>query len=1116
MQINLCAQVTKKKPWLAPQILKVMKLTVILMTIACLQVSARAFSQITLAGKNMELSTVFSTIQKQSGYTFFYKDKIVENTTVSIDLHNASLDEAMKQTLEGLPLTYNIVDKTVVIKKKEPTILDKLRNALAPSPSDEVKGYVLNKANEPLIGASVRIKRTGLGSVCDETGSFYLKNVISGDTLVVSYIGYATQKIRYTSEQGFSHYIYLQEATNPLDQVVIQAYGETSQRLSTGDIGTISAKDIEKQPVMNPLLALQGRIAGVDVQQTSGYASGPVSVIIRGLTAVDKSWTEPLYVIDGVPLTTVQVGGGINKLGVLQSGLPGPAQGQSALFSIDPSTIESISVLKDAEATSIYGSRGANGVILITTKKGKAGKAEFNADVQHGFSKVTRYWQMLNTAQYLSMREEAFHNDGITPTVANAPDLMLWSQNRYTDWQKVLWGKTASSTNAQLSLSGGSNNVSFRIGAGYSRADEITAIGGDQRMDVSFNITYHSLNNKLTVGLSGQYGYTQSDMIQIPNATKLAPNAPPIFNSDGSLDWADWLPTGNGNPFYTLFQPYTAKTSLLAVNLPVSYQFLRGLKFTTSFGYNISHADQVYLTPISSQDPAGNPTGGSSFGYNTNQNWIIEPQLSYDAGIWKGKLSVLIGGSAQRNITDGTIVTGGGYTNDALLRTVSNAPIKDANDNFGEYRYASIFGRIGYNIADKYIADFTSRRDGSSNYGSGNQYGSFAAVGAAWLFTNEEWFKTHLKFLSFGKLRGSFGTSGSDGGVPYAYLTRWSSNGLYPYNGIQPLDPTQHANPNYHWQIDHKKELGLNLGFFKDWITVSAVRYDRRTDNQLLNYPTPQLSGFATVLENLPAIVENKGWEFTIGGKGINTDYFQWAPSFNFTINQNKFVSFAGLGGTGYYKNGVVGQPLNVVYVLHYTGVDPQTGQYTFQDVNHDGIIQQKPVSQGGDEYPKKISPTFFTGFGFNSGFKGFKLSLQFVIKKQNGINALGQGLEPGGFSATTGNQPVAVLARWQYPGQITNTGKFSTIKAFDPNTYLSDSDIGYTDASYFRIQTASLSYTLSESIAKKLGVKSFSVFVHTNDLLTITGYKGIDPETQSFGGMPPVKTIMAGLSAKF
>jgi len=1100
--------------------LLIMKLSTLLLIVTLVQVSAAGFAQkVTYTQKNATLEQIIKEIRVQTGYNVIVSTDNSKNIQpMDVNFMNTPLTEVLDRILKDQPLNYEIKDKLVIIKEKEPTILDKLKSALTPSsnPGHDIVGRITNFHSEPLAGASVTIKRTRTGAITDANGSFTIRNVNSTDTLVCSFIGYSTKKIPVGDNASFD--INLEETTNTLDQVVVQAYGETSQRYSTGDIVTVTAKDIEKQPVQNPLLALQGRVAGLDIQQTSGYASAPVLATIRGRGTIDPNQvTDPLYIVDGVPLTVVNVGGTSNSTsgssGFIQNGLPNPANGQSPLFSLNPSDIETITVLKDADATSIYGSRAANGVILINTKKGKAGQTQFSVNEQAGFSAVTKYYQMLNTPQYLAMRQEAFRNDGILPDASNAPDLVNWDPNRYTNWQKALWGHLGKTNNTSLSLTGGNEITTFRIAGSYEHSEEITsASGADQRASVSVNLTHHLLHQKMTVSFTTNFSFTQSDMITLPGQVTFAPNAPSIFTANGQLNWADWDAAGLSNPGTGFLQPYTSKANFLTSNLTVSYQFLKGLTISTNFGYNNAQVNQTQLIPIASQDPASNPYGAAYFGNNSNKNWIIEPQLNYAAQLGPGKFTALIGASAQEITTDGTYIQGTGYVSDALLGSVSNAPARDAQDNYGVYRYASVFGRIGYILDDKYILNLNARRDGSSNYGPGNQYGNFASVGGAWIFSQENWFKDHPSFLSYGKLRGSYGLTGSDGGIPYGYITRWSAANLFSYNGIQPLKPTQHANPDYQWQENRQLEIALDMGFFKDWVTANVVYYRKTTGNQLLKYPTPIFSGFGSVVANLPAIVQNAGWEFTIGGKGFHTQYLSWAPAFNFSINQNKFVSYSGIPNP-YFQNSLIGHPLNGIYVLHYTGVDPQAGQYTYQDVNHDGVITTKPVSQGGDMYFKKLSPSFQTGFGFNSDFKGLTLSLFFSVKKQIGINALAQGSAPGRFN---NNQPVEVLARWQQPGDITNVGKFSTQSNQDPNGYLGQSDIGYTDASYIRLQNASLAYKLPDKTAKKLGMTGCSFFIHANDLFTITGYKGIDPETQSFGGMPPVRTITGGFSLTF
>ena len=1111
----------------AAKMLRVMKLTALILVIACMQVTAHGIAQdkITFSGEDVPLEKVFSIIKKQTSYLFLYNDALLENARrVSIHVKNATVEEVLNACFKDQPLNYTIKGKTIFIINKQVQEKKVVSVSDATPPGDEIKGRITNGKGEPLSGATVTIKRTGKSILTNANGEFVLKNVEPDEIMTISYIGYVQQSVKITRKANLM--LVLELSDNELDKVVVQGYGTTTRRFATGDIGVVTSKEIEKMPLatLNPLMALQGRVAGLDIQQTSGYASAPVKATLRGVSSITGQVADPLYIVDGVPLTVLNIGktqdNSTGSFGFLQNaGLIGPANGQSPLFSINTSDIESITVLKDADATSIYGSRGANGVILITTKSGKPGKTHFDLHVEEGVNKVTRYWKMLNTPQYLAMRREALKNDGLTPSISNAPDLLIWDTTRYTDWQKALYGRTGKVLSAQASLSGGNVQTTFRIGTSYTHSTQITtASGADQKASLSLSVIHHSLDHRFSLSFTNGFTFTKSDLITLPGRVNYAPNAPAIFDSSGNLNWKEWKAARAVNPFAPLLQPYTAKTNFLNSNLQLSFQPFQGFVFSTSLGYNNAQSNQIALTPIASQDPANNPLGTAQFGNNRNINWIIEPQMNYNVSLGSGNLSIMVGGSLQQTVTDGMYVFGTNYTNDALLKTISNAPDKLAFDNYGEYRYAALFARVGYRFDNKYFINLNARRDGSSNYGPGNEFGNFASIGAAWIFTEENWLRKKLRFLSFGKMQGSYGTNGSDGGIPYGYLTRWTSNDLLPYMGVQSVAPTQHANPNYQWQLNRKLEGSVSLGFFKDLVTIRAAYYRNRTSNQLLAYPTPMISGFGSVIANLPALVQNQGWEFTIGGKGIgiHTKYFNWswAPNINFSFNQNKFISFPGLGASPYRNSGAIGRPLRGAYLLHYTGVDPLTGQYSYEDRNHDGIISQDYIaSDGGDVYFKRLSPAISTGFGFNFDLKGFNLVFFFTAKKQDGINAIKQGNLPGRIGT---NQPVEVLSRWQKTGEITNVGKFSTFGAMDPNGYLFSSDISYTDASYIRLSNLSLTYNFPDKWVKNAHMQSCNLYLRANNVFVITRYKGIDPETQNFGGMPPTRTIVGGLSVNF
>lgn len=1102
--------------------LRIMKLTAILLLTACLQVSAKGYSQrVTLSVKDAPLEKVFASIERQTDYNFMYNHELLKTgRPVSIQLKDATLEEILLACFKEQPFTYAIVNKLIVIKGKNGTIVSSsaewIRMNTPPSTVD-IRGRVINKEGEPLASATVVLKRTGRGTQTDANGNFSLKDVNPNDILEISYTGYNTQSLKIGDRTTFT--FILDFANNELDQLIVQAYGQTTRRLATGNIAKVTSEEIAKQPVINPLQALQGRVPGLVVTQTSGFASAPFKVELRGRNNInDRITSDPLYIIDGVPLTISEIAGSSSYIngpsGFSQNGISTPAGGQSPFFSINPEDIESIEVLKDADATAIYGSRAANGVILITTKKGKSGKANFNININQGVSQVTRYWDMLNTQQYIEMRKEAFNNDNITMTQSNAYDILTWDTTRYTDWQKYTWGRTGKTTDVQMGLSGGNNQTTFRISTGYNHRGAITSVSGsDQRASASFNLAFRGYNNRFNLSFSNSYSFSQSDMVHMPgtNVVRLAPNTPDVIDSIGKLNYSGWKPANY--PVANLFQPYTAKTNFLNSNLTISYQLLNGLSFRSSFGYNSSNVKQTKFTPISSLDPNTSPTGIAIFGSSDISNWIIEPQIEYNNLISKGKFSILIGSTIQSNSTEGQSVTGSGYTSDLLLKTISNAPSKNANEFLGQYRYAAIFGRITYNWANKYILNLSARRDGSSRFGEGKQFGNFGAFGVAWIFSQESLFKKHLQFLSFGKIRGSYGTTGSDAIGDYQYLTRWSSSGTFPYSGSPSLLPLQHANDQYHWPTNRKLEAAIDLGVLKDRISLSIAWYRNRCNDQLISFPLALYTGFNTVTANSPAFVQNTGWEFNITGKIIATKNFNWSLNFNTGINRNKLLSYPNIEQSPYANLYMVGKSLNIVKKLHYTGVDPQTGLYTFEDLNKDGNIS-RTNGTADDRIIFDVNPKFTGGLGTNLSYKGIELSSFFYVVKQIGINALYSfGANPG----TRNNTSTYMFNnRWQNPGDIAKIAKFTTGSGGPSYSNFYDSDGAYTDASFIRLSNLSLSYSLPETFIRKAGIQAIRLRVSAQNLFTITNYKGIDPETQNFGGMPPAKVITGGLNFNF
>lgn len=1104
------------------QVLLAMQLSAILLLALGLQVSAATYSQtVSFTGKDVPLKTVFASVKKQTGYGVFFENgeaMLSSSANVTLDLKNVPLEVFLRVCLKDQPLDYVLEGKTIFIKKKEPVVtLSPAGDAPPAGPIIQIKGRVTNDKGEPLVNANITVKRTGRGTITDANGNFYLHDVTSDDVVSVSFIGYKTQLVPLKDRISLT--VVMSATTNDLDKVVVQAYGTTSQRLATGNIGVVRAEDIEKQPVMNVLQAVQGQVAGVVVTSTSGYASGTVKVEIRGRNTINSNFpSDPLYIIDGVPLTIIDLQDRDSyqsgSQGVIQSGIYSPANGQSPFFNFNPSDIESIEILKDADATAIYGSRGANGVILITTKKGKSGKTHFDFSVYTGVSHVARYYPLLNTKQYVAMRKEALSNDGLPIDINNAADLVAWDTTRYTDWEKYLWGGLGKTTNAQASISGGDARTTFRIGAGYQHETEIlTSSGANQRASLSFNIANKTANQRLKIELSGTYTLVSGNMINLPgSAVNLSPNAPAVWDKNGSLNYAGYVPLDNYFPFGSLLQPYTTRTNLLNSSLNLSYELFKGLQLRSNFGYNNIQTNQTQLTPIASLDPEYNLTGSATFGSSLIHNVIIEPQAEYNKFVGPGKLTVLTGASLQANTTSATMLLGQGYNNDLFLNSIINAPVQSASNFEGQYKYEAVFGRISYNWGNKIILNLNGRRDGSSRFAPGRQFGNFGSVGIAWIITEENWVKKNLPFLSLGKARASFGTTGGDQVGNYAYLSQWIFR-PFQYNNVQPLYPRGHTDSTYHWQVNRKTEIALTLGFLKDFITLDVSWYRNRCNDQLINFPTPYFTGFNNVIANSPANVENKGWEITLNSKIIDNQDFRWSVRCNLGINRNKLISYPNLSQSPFSDTYIIGQSLNIRKLLHATGVDSQTGNYTFQDKNKDGQITMDFTGKSDDRYPHDLSPRFEGGISTNLAYKTWELSLFFYFKKQIGANALNTLSAPGDNT----NQPIEILNHWQKPGDQTSIARFTTNSYTDNSFYnRQNSDALFTDASYIRLQNLSLSYSLPEKISQKISTTNCRLFIQCQNLLLFTKYKGVDPEIQSFVTLPMPRVITGGIFFNF
>ncbi|MGN6420268.1 MAG: SusC/RagA family TonB-linked outer membrane protein [Pseudobacter sp.] len=1095
-----------------------MKLTIVLLTTMLTCAYATGLSQsVTFSGKDVPLKQVFTAIENQTGYVVFSNRNTLDDAKkVSITATDMPLADFLHAVLKEQPFEFSIEGKTIVLSPKK---IISLPIQLFEPPGRDVSGFILDEKNRtPIRGVTIIVNGTNKATQTDEKGAFTLKGIEGDITITLTSIGYE-KKVVKIAKTTMNIVESMKVATNELDQAVVQAYGITSKRLSTGNITRVSGEELRRQPVMNPVTALQGRVPGLQVTNMTGIASSPVKLQIRGRNSINtNAITEPLYVIDGIPQTVLESGiatyntEGVSA-GLVQGGLS-YTEGQSPFFNINPKDIESIEVLKDADATAIYGSRAANGVILITTRKAQPGKTALEASVQQGFVTISRVPKMLNLREYLDMRYEAFKNDGITPTPENAPDLMVWDTTRSTDWLKELLNP-GKSTDLSLALSGGDQRTSFRLAGGYTdQVDLNTRSGGNKRGTVHLNVRHTSSNQKLTMSFTASYGASKVEAISDASSGYVSPpNAPPIFDESGKLNFRGYNSNSNINnyPFDYILKTNIVKTSVLNSNLSINYTLLKGLVLTGSLSYqNANNTSDIY-NPMASQNPQGNPMATTTLGNTKNNNLAFEPQLNYTRSISRGKLSVLLGGTLQKTNTATGMTMGLGFTSDDLMRSIGLAQLMQTTNTFFDYKYAGVFTRINYNWENKYILNLQARRDGSSRFAPGRQFGNFGSVGASWIATEEEWLKKALpSWVSLIKLRGSYGITGSDNVGNYEYLARYSTQQpgsslrMFTYNDVQPYVNQVPVNQDYRWEEGRLTEGGLSMAFMDDRLTVDLSVYRKRSGNQLTQLPTPAYTGFASARANWVATVQNQGVELSARMEVIRKKDFRFSMSANISRNENSLISYPGIEKSPFATRYKVGQSLATIYVLRVTGVNPLSGEYTFEDYNKDGKITTNnsvfPGTGDDDRYlAYDMNPEFFGGFGTDFRWKDFGLSLHFSYSKQIGYQAY-TGLSAGRMNNLV-MPPGMLEGRWRQPGDIALFPKFTTIG--------DNRGVELTNTSFVRMNAVEFSYSMSPELVKKAGVQACNISLNVSNLFTITRH-GMDPSIRN-GSFNPIPRIIVG-----
>ena len=986
----------------------------------------------------------------------------------------------------------------------------------------------------PLPGVSIVAKGTTRGTQTDATGNYSLELPANIGTLVYSFVGVVTREVSVGNRSVVN--VTLSNDTRALDEVIVTGYGAQSKRNLTGNIAKVGSRDIENIPVPSVEQALQGKVAGVQITSLNGKVGQGLQIRVRGSSSLTAS-SQPLYVIDGIPLTSAD-----------QSSTTAPT---NPIADLNPNDIESIEILKDASSGAIYGARASNGVVLITTKKGRAAKTTFDASAQVGASTPTHLREWLNTQQYVELFQEARANSaalGIPVYSATsltnrftryaAGDATGWqgANPKYnTDWQKEAF-QNAPSQQYDLSARGGDAKTRFFISGQYFDQSGIIIKNRFRRLSGRVNLD-HSATDKLTLGVNMNISHSINDRVSNDNAFSTPmqivalPPMTPIIDPRTSQLSGDY--TLYYNPLLNRdFAALQARVYRIIGNVFADYKLLPGLSFRTEFGTDLlsQQEEEYYGRETARNTGAPNGLGANSFrqvaNYTTNNYFSFGRTFAE-----KHDVDAILGMSYQESRANFNSVTGQQFPSSAYKQISSAAKITAGEGTDTRFSFLSYFARVNYRFNNRYLLGASGRIDGSSRFGANNKYGFFPAVSAGWILTEESFLK-NIRSLSLLKLRASYGLTGN------AEIGNFSSLALYAatnnagasagYAGVPGQAPSQIPNPDLTWEKTLQTDIGLEFGFLDNRFTGEIDYYQKNTSGLLLNVNVPGSSGFRTQLRNVGKL-QNTGVEFVFNSRNL-TGAFNWSTSLNIAYNKNKITDLGGTTITGSFLNRAQeGQPLGVFVGPEYAGVDVKNGDalYYKNSKNADGSLDRTTTNDYNSATYTPLgspSPKFIGGITNTFGYKGIDLSVLFNGQFGNYIYNGG-----GKFQSANGdffdNQSTDQLARWKKPGDVTNVPQARLLGGNgtgESSRYLQKGD-------FVRLRTLTLGYTLPKTLMNRIHLNRVRIYATGQNLLTFTNYTGWDPEVNSdayvgnpvnlgvdFYSAPQPRTIIGGLQIGF
>lgn len=926
----------------------------------------------------------------------------------------------------------------------------------------------------PIPGATVLVKGTARGTQTDAQGNYSILIPATGTTLVFSFVGTTTQEINVGNRSQIN--VSLSNDARSLNEVVVVGYGTQQARDVKGSIASIKATDINNVPVQTFEQAIAGRAPGVQVTQSSGKLGAGLQIRVRGAASISAG-NDPLYVIDGIPITSTDAG-------------TTTTEPYSPLADIDPNDIESIDILKDASASAIYGSRASNGVVLITTKRGRAGRTNVNIGFYTGISNPTKLRQFLNRDQYIELFTEAATNSGIDPDDPNDgfPGAGL-DRNSTVDenWSEQAF-RQGSINQLNFNLSGGNEKTRFYLSGSTNKQIGMIKANDFSRNNIRLNLD-HTVSDRIALGANFSIARTINNKTPDDNAfsnpvqlNAIPPIQPAIDPATGELNRR----TLYYNALIEVTDAFNRATSYRSFgNLNGTVRLIKGLSFRTEFGYDLLNLQEEIYRTRRTED--GSPTG---YGYQNqlrNLNWTTNNTFNYNNSFGDHAIDALAGITYQENNIQGVNTEGRGFPNDQFTKLASAARITDGNSTETGYSILSYIARVNYRFRERYLLGVSGRIDGSSRFGADNRYGVFPSVSAGWIINEEDFLKSNST-ISLLKLRASYGLTGN------SEIDNFASRGLYTavfYADQAGIRPLQLANPNLGWETSAQFDIGLEFGLLRNRINGQIDFYNKDTRDLLLNRPLPGISGYTTIAQNVGSL-RNRGVEFSVTSQNT-TKAFRWSTNFNIAVNRNKVTQLNGQPiepASRFLGRVAVGEPLGYFYGKKFLGADPQTGDAIYEgaDGNPTNDYAAAPNVKVGDP-----NPDFIAGLTNNFSYKGFDLSVLLQGVFGNDLYNVA-----GFFQSVNGdywdNQTIDQLDRWQQPGDVTMVPQARLYGGNGSGV----SSRWVQDGTFVRVKTAQLGYTIPGALLRKISMQSARVYVSGLNLLTFTKYTGYDPEVNT------------------